>query len=371
MSNQSPAPEITETMKCLLQEVRKRAFPLKEKTFFSIEGIIGRLENPTTELLRFFMAPEGGHDLGPLFLRAFFTCLKRDCSDLSFDGVRAWPQDQTDDRKFIDLLISGSDWVLLIENKIGAPIDNPLSLYEEHAKRYFPRKEIHLAILSPDGQTVPESPQWKAVSYQDYCNALKTEFTKTGFDRPISKWRVFAREFIVHLENKLYNPAMTMTPEQTALVEANLREIRDLKKLSDCYTADLLRELSEHLRKELLAPRLFQFREQKDWGLLCDEYIGQLHLHFLFQTPAHGESDSARNFVISAWVGNLTEAQRQRAAELLTRPGVEYDERGHRVGTCRVDNRPEAVNALCKLAKELFDLWGNEPPALPPAEAAV
>ncbi len=363
MSDQGPSPEITETMKCLLREVQKLAFPLKEKTFFSIEGIIGHFENPTTDLLRFFMAPDGGHDLGPLFLRAFFTCLKIDCNKASFDRVKVWPQVQTEDGKLIDLLISGSDWVLVVENKIRAPIDNPLNSYEEYAKRNFPRAETHLAILSRYGQTDPESPQWKAVSYQEYCNALKSEFTKTVFDRPTSKWQVFAREFIVHLENALYNPTMRMTPEQTALVEANLQEIRDLRKLSDGYTADLLRELSERLlserpRKGLLARCPFQFEEakDKDWGLVCDEHIGDLYLHFLFQTPAHGEPDSVGDFVIGVWVKNLTKAQRQRAAELFSRPGVQPDGGGHWVADLRFKNRPDAVNALCNLAKELFDV---------------
>jgi hypothetical protein len=199
------------------------------------------------------------------------------------------------------------------------------------------------------------------------------EFAKTVFDRPISKWQVFAREFIVHLENQLYNPAMIMTPDQTAFVEKNLREIGDLKKLSDCYTADLLRELSARLQKELPSTRKFEFYEKKDFALLCDEYIGQnrLWLQFLFQTPAHGSPDSRRDFVINAWVGNWTHAQYQFAAELLTGPDAVAEEHGYSVRENRFQNRAEAVNALCKLAKELFDLLGNEPPPLHPTESAV
>jgi len=108
---------------------------------------------------------------------------------------------------------------------------------------------------------------------------------------------MFAREFIVHLENKLSNPTMKMTPEQTALVEANLQEIRDLKKLSDCYTADLLCELSECLQKELLPTRKFQFHEgPNNWAFCCEEDIGQLRLEFIFQTPGQ---DSKGDFVIA------------------------------------------------------------------------
>jgi hypothetical protein len=367
MSDQSPAPEITEAMKCLLQEVQNYAFPLKEKTFFSIEGIIGHLENPTTELLRFFMAPDGGHDLGPLFLRAFFTCLGENPTDISFDGVTAMAQVQTEDRKFIDLLVRESNWVLLIENKIDAQINNPLDSYEEQAKHNFPHRKHHFAILSPDEKEDREFPRWKPVSYQNYCNELKSEFSKNVFDRPISKWQVFAREFIVQLENELSNPTMKMTKDQTKYVEANLRQIRDLKKLSDCYTEDLLRELSERLQKALSPNRKFQFCEMTNhWAFSCDEIIGNLNLEFKFSTPAHGwSSDTGRDFVIAAWVKNLTEEQRRRAEELLLTKGGDPEAGGQWVGELHCNDRPTAVNELCKLAKELFDLWGNEPPSAP------
>jgi hypothetical protein len=367
MSDQIPVPEITEAMKYLLQEVPKNAFPSKEETFFSIEGVIGHLENPTTELLRFFMAPDGGHDLGPLFLRAFFTCRGENPNDISFDDVTAVPQVQTEDRKFIDLLVRGSNWVLLIENKIGAQINNPLDSYEEQAKRNFPGRTPLFAILSPDGKKDPDFPQWKAVSYQNYCNALKSEFTKTVFDHPISKWQVFAREFIVHLENTLCDPAMKMTPAQTQFVETNLPEIRDLRKLYSCYITDLMNELSERLQKELPIGRKFQFFEDDNRlnRLYCDEHIGELWLHLFFQTPAHGPPDSRRDFVIAAWVKDLTEEQRRRAEKLLFAKGGDPEGGGQWVGEFHCHDRPTAVNELCKLAKELFDLWGNEPPSSP------
>jgi hypothetical protein len=233
------------------------------------------------------------------------------------------------------------------------------------AERNFPRRTPHFAILSPDGKKDPDFPQWKAVSYQNYCNALKSEFTKTVFDHPISKWQVFAREFIVHLENTLDNPAMKMTKERTDFVEANLREIRDLKKLSDCYTEDLLRELSERLQKELPITRKFQFYEKNNYAFYCDEYIGKLWLQLFFQTPAHWSPDSHRDFVIAAWVKNLTEEQRQRAETLLLTKGGDLEEGGQWVGERHYNDRPTAVIELCKLAKELFDLWGNEPPSSP------
>ena len=366
MSDQNQMPEITESMKRLLQEVRKHPFSPREMTFFSVEEIIGRYENPTTVLLRFFMGPDEGHDLGPIFLRAIFACMKIDDSELRFEGVQAQTQVQTKDGKRIDLLISGRDWVLIIENKIDAPTNNLLTSYENHAKQYSPDKEIHLAILSPHGQAVTVFPLWKGVSYQEYCNALKHEFAKAVFDRPISKWQVFAREFILHLENQLY-PTMTMTLEQTAFVEANLRDIGDLKKLSDCYNKDRQRELSE--RVQMAFPGFpLQFNDNRSLRLESQTaFIGELRLLFGFWTPAHESGNPERMFVIAAWVKGLTASQRQRASDLFAK-GAEEDCTGHWVGRRSFANRSEAVVALSELAKELFDLWGNEPPALPPAE---
>lgn len=73
-------------------------------------------------------------------------------------------QVRTDDGSKIDLQILGSDWSLLIENKIYSPLGNPLGSYEAHATRL--RAKTFFSILSPDGQSAAG---WTAVSYQAFC----------------------------------------------------------------------------------------------------------------------------------------------------------------------------------------------------------
>lgn len=351
-------------MKCLIKEARMHAFPPKEMTFFSVDGIIGRYENPTSDLLRFFMCPAGGHELGTLFLHSLFACLHIDCGKLSFEGVQVRTRLKTDDRKFPDLLILGLEWVLVIENKIRAQNENPLPSYEQYARDHFSNRQRHFAILSPDGRTAPNHPEWKAVSYEGYCQALKSELAKLCFARPISKWQIFAREFILHLENTLYNPAMTMTQEQKDFVELNLREIGDLKKLSECYTEDILHQLSERLKSALPATQLGKFYDQHGRHEVYGSK-GILRFQLWFQTPAQEINNFDRQYIISVWVSPLTQAQRERGAGLLARKGHEIGEapeHGDWVGTKHFVDCREAVDALYELTKEVVELWGNEPP---------
>lgn len=360
MSDEIQLPEITDGMKHILDEVWKHALPPKEKTFFSIEGIIGRYEVPTSKLLWFFMSPNEGHELGLLFLRAFFSCLpKEDNCDVRFKNVSVEREVRTADGKFIDLLVSGLDWVLLIENKICAEIYNPFDSYEEHAKRYY-GKNIFRAILSPDGKKSDDWPKWKPVSYQEYCDALKREFAKAVFDHPISKWQVFAREFINHLENELCKPIMKMRPDQKAFVEENLRQIEEIKMLSKCYIAEFQQELKQSLLKAVPSEHSFDFYlPESEWAHLCIEKIGNLTLQLMFQTPAQKGGNLDERFRISAGVFGLMPEQLDKVKSSL--PMECRHEEGEHYWESSFDSRAEAVNGLCKLAKDLLPLLENEP----------
>ena len=364
MANHITAPEITETMKRLLLAVPKYAFVPQETTFFSIEaigGIIGRLENPITELLRFFMNPDGGHDLGTLFLRAFFTCLDG-CSNLAIDGAESVSRGPTRNGNYVDLLFQHRNWVLVIENKIDSQINNPLDDYEEFAKNHT-YSNAFLTILSPNEKADTDHPNWKAVSYQQFCNSLKAELAKTIFDRAVAKWQIFAREFIVFLEHKTCRISMTLQPDQTNFVEENLQDVEKLRRLSACYTAELVEELSTCLNKELQASARFSFREGFDdsgnpWALLCD-IPGPPKLRFVFQTPAHPQSDG--KFLVSVYV---PDTHIQRAEELLKGIGPhekpERERRGAFVGERCFTKRGKAVEALGALAKSLWPLVKND-----------
>lgn len=360
-SEETLSPPISEAAKKVLAEVKRHAFLQREETLFSIAGR-GYYENATSDLLAYFMRPNGQHGFGPLFLRTFFDCMGKKGCDVVFKDVRVWRESPTKDGGRIDLLVTAPDWVLVIENKIHHWLANDLVSYEAHAKRQSQGRTVYLAILSPDGVSALN---WTPVTYRNYCYALKSALQKTFFDSALSKWQVFAREFILHLESEICDARMTMTPDQIEFVEKHLLELEEAKAFRDGYILFLEKELQERLRGVVPA-RQCEFRD--NWGLLCHESVGHLHLQFLFQTPSHKNGNDNRKFRIGVWVGGLTESERAAAQEVLADMEPPSDDsRGTwwiKCFACRDD----AVNGLCKLAKQVFNLWDKPTSGLSPIE---
>ena len=105
----------------------------KETTFFAIGGK-GYYENPASEILAFFLKPDGAHNLGNLFLSTYLELcgLNQLCEPL--DNVQVNPQSFTKAKTWIDIEIIGVGWCLIIENKIYHWLANPLDTYEKHAQ---------------------------------------------------------------------------------------------------------------------------------------------------------------------------------------------------------------------------------------------
>jgi len=375
---QGSLPEITEDLALLMRETDQYSFLPQERTFFSIEPIertMRRLEDPVTELLRFFMDPDPQkHDLGTLFLRSFFACLKG-CDGLKLDcEVKLWDR-RTQNRNRLDIFFLHEKWTLAIENKTISFLNNPLSDYEEHVQGSCraSTRQAYFAILSPGGMKDHEHPKWEAVSYRQFCDALKIELGKNFVNQSISKWQVIAREFIIHLENRFCNSHMNAN--QKSFVEKNLRNIGDIESLSSCYAEDLMGELSERLKKEVGSE--FKFEPKYDNRLSKNvrwfsskTTVGPIEFELWFQTPAHAVGNSTRQFGVGAGA-KLTQLQLQRLETSLRGSPKSPEQEGESywwIGERRFRERIQAVDALCVLVKELFSICEKEPLTLPPAE---
>jgi len=338
-------PEINDAIREVLRRAGDFAFPPPEQTFFSIENIIGRLEDPTTKLLLFFLNPKACHGLGDLFLQSFFESLGEDSGrlDLVNATVREWPR--TDDGKIPDIVVEGHDWVLVVENKIGAPPNNPWSSYKSWANSRKPKR--FFAVLSPDGRLGPDAGDaWKAVTYADYCETLDSALQQCG-SKSI-KWRTFAAELVLHLSN--YFSTRIMNETQTQFVEQHLRQIGDIKELSASYDTMLLEKLSVELKAAVSAERNFIFSANED-RFVCVESVRDIKIELWFQTPAHKRSNADRRFVASLWLSKLPLGHEDR--------GFEVEEGGSWVVKQEDQfsaNLTDAIDKLCRLAGEWFSL---------------
>jgi hypothetical protein len=339
---------LTDKIRRLLQEVKHYKLPPKEDTLLSISDT-GHFENSTADFLAYFIQPKGQHGFGSCFLRTFFECMKVDWRTLGFEWISVMTQVQTTDGKWIDLLVTGRDWVLVIANKIRAGLDNPLSSYEEYARRLTTRR-IFFAILSPRGDTARD---WITITYPEYCEALKSAMPRHLPSDPLYKWDVIAREFLVHLENEAQQPAALMTANNIAAVEAHLLEIGEVKRLYHAYIDYILKELNEGIQRAVPTHSLVFY--DAEWALVTPEPVGRLAVQLIFQTPIHETGNKQKAFRIAAYVNGLAAGELDRMNSGLSAVSYPAEKQWH----CweeSFSNSSDAVEGLCILSRTLFAL---------------
>ena len=248
----------------------------------------------------------------------------------------------------IDLQILGGDWCLIVENKIWHIQNNPFDDYETHAKRIS--KLPYFAILSPDGKSC-QSSRWKGISYAKYCMALRQHFGKTLFDTPHSKWHLFAREFILHIENELYNP--TMNTDQADFVEQHEEQIQAVKKLDSEYRLFLQALLKQTLDEKI--PEHTFWTKDENWAIRCySNKWGQPNLALWKQDG---------KFMVTAYLVGLTKDQLFKAHDKFS--GLKFVTEGaswvYWVTQHGFDSRDEAIKELCRLANIIADLFQVPP----------
>ncbi|HEY5233562.1 MAG TPA: PD-(D/E)XK nuclease family protein [Verrucomicrobiae bacterium] len=332
-------------LESFLKEVGAYVAPTKEATLFAIGGR-GYYENPASDLLAFFLKPDAEHGLKDLFLSTFLECvkMKEDYRKFNLSYVDIKREVPTDDNKRIDLQILGVDWCLLIENKIYHWQANPFPTYEAHAKRL--REKTVFSILSPDGQS--EAKGWSGVSYKSYCQALRERMAAIFFTRLFSKWHIFAREFILHMENELYIPPMK--PEQVAFVEKHAAQIAEVQKLATQYQSFILQEVKRCLNDSLLG-HIFDTRDEA-WAFRCT-------------SPQWGNNDmvlikpngNVQKFFIRAYLEDRSEPRLSKTMHALKHMLPDTDgQYPYWTSATGFDSAEEAIAELCQLAKTISGL---------------
>ncbi|HBC5671025.1 TPA: PD-(D/E)XK nuclease family protein [Citrobacter koseri] len=212
-----------------------------EPNIFSI-GARGHYENPVSDLLAFFIDPDGGHDLGTLVLEAF---LKRLPGSPNISLLS--PPDReviTSTGNRIDIILESDSWVMALENKIWHQQNNPFSDYRQHLCHQYPDKAHFLVVLSPDG-TAPSG--WFGMSYWQFLNVLSPKLRMAYAASPQNKWLVLLREFILHLESLMNKNAIT--PETEWFVLDNLHSIQEMILLKNAVIKSLQEECLRFLKK--------------------------------------------------------------------------------------------------------------------------
>ena len=257
------APYDLERFKALIDKFRALDFTEEELNLFDI-GTRGHFENPTTELLSFFLNSANHHGLGHSFFRGLESAIakKNILSSLgAFESVET--EVVTQNGKRIDLLVETDTALIVIECKIYHQQNNPFDEYTAFGNERISKKTQHSApktliklVLCLDGNVSVDLVVggWHGISYNELVQHIETELSQTMFNNPYNKWTLFAREFLLHLKG--LNTMTAINKDELSFLTENLNEFA---QLSDYIYNNLMHKIGARISSDLNASDLENF----------------------------------------------------------------------------------------------------------------
>jgi hypothetical protein len=127
---------------------------------FNLAEILCWSENQVSFLLARLLNPAGGHGQGRLFLRLFLDAIRKACGENealanilpNLDSVReetVTVEERTREGRYIDIVVRLDDFLIGIENKLGAQDQhNQLADYNAYLELTAPKRQYLLLFLS-------------------------------------------------------------------------------------------------------------------------------------------------------------------------------------------------------------------------------
>ena len=238
-------------LKWVLEQAKTLHIPKREMTFFDT-ALRKHYENPTTELLAFFLNPENEHGLQGVFYQGLLAALAAQNQALAAQIERLGEINQvytevvTEQGSRIDLLLETDNGVVVGECKIGHHQNNPFADYEACAAKMLVGKEITECIklvLCVDGKSYAAG--WNGLSYRALARHIKPVLAEALLNQPYNKWALLAREFLMHWEQLGVD---VMNQEQMDFVVGHLGDIKKMMTMRDdfyCHVRDCINEALE------------------------------------------------------------------------------------------------------------------------------
>jgi hypothetical protein len=184
---------------------------IPRKNFFDILSV-QRKETVNSKILAYFFDANEDHAFGELFKNALLSTLKS--KKVEIDQVFYTPltiatteerttsaKEEENQFKWIDIVLEGDKWCIIIENKVDHLLNNPLNIYLEHAKTK--NKNLLCVVLSLHQLNEKPGDGFINITHQDFINEVRKEIP---FDTSIPEIDLFyLREYFKNIESHYFN----------------------------------------------------------------------------------------------------------------------------------------------------------------------
>lgn len=208
-----------------------------------------RFEERCSQILRFYLNPIGQHKLYGLFLNSLLELLGITEFCYNMQTVKILTEDMTDDHKRIDITVIADDFVIAIENKIGAELYNPFESYVNYINAHYKEKERKIfVVLSArkitDCREVEKIKKhgYKYINYQMLFSVIKKNLGTYAADCN-QAYLTFLFDFIRTIEKRYYNSNM----EIKRFFFNNRNNIEALIDQYNSFKEDILKTQKENI----------------------------------------------------------------------------------------------------------------------------
>ena len=246
--------------------------PRRQRNYFEVAGY-PHYENVASSILAFFFDTNEEHGLKDLWLQSLMECYRRviptkGTMDLFDSGAYETVEsgvireDLTADSKRIDIVIpTNNDFVVAIENKIYATVDNPFDKYSDWIHKqyetYAHKVGIVLSLYKVDKSVKLDGIDsygnhydFVNITYNDLFSVIKDK-VGSYLSSANEKWLIYMNEFIKSTES-LQEVKMSINSDWQVFLEENNELIADYtKKMQNDQRAkvDLVKRFANSLQE--------------------------------------------------------------------------------------------------------------------------
>ena len=228
-----------------------KKIPKKEKTFMEVSGY-PHYENVCSNILAFYFNPIEEHQLNNLFINSFIKILISKKINIKTinktDKLKIDREYTTLKGNRIDIVIQHNNFVIGIENKIYAAVNNDLEDYSETLNK-LNKNSIKVLLSLHDNSDIINNTEFVNITYQEFFNQLKIDLLNCQEN---NKWILFLNEFIKNIEN--YEGEGEMEENVINWLKENKDKLEALDGIRDIAHKTL--ERKEEELKALLEERL-------------------------------------------------------------------------------------------------------------------
>lgn len=203
------------TFSILLSNFHKIHEPRKNISFLDISGNSDK-ENVFSNILSFFIDPIKSHGLGWLFIQSIMDSSQTSVDYSQTQNVKVYREYGTEKNNRIDIVIEGNDFIIGIENKVWAGLNNDLDDYRNSLYKISETKSLLTFVLSPYPLNTGND-KWESITYDQLWKSLKNNLGFYLHNAP-HKWQILLQDFIQHTEN-MTKKEIIFTPKELFLLE--------------------------------------------------------------------------------------------------------------------------------------------------------